>query len=209
MSERTLAVLVGTGIGLADEARARIEQHDGAVVRASADSLLAVFLTATAALTAAAAIQRAAPHAAPLSRLGIAVGDVVLTTAGAHGQGVEEASRLCTLASAGQVLVSDVVGHLTWGDHALHPCGPAVSELDWRIGARPAFPATLRPEPMFGLSPRLAEEAVLAEEWAAARAGRRRTVLISGEAGIGKSTLAARAARSAWGGRWTGGPWTM
>jgi adenylate cyclase len=116
--------------------RAGVEGHRGRVVDMAGDSVLAVFETATGAVTAAAEIQRAlqargagAPPDGHLSfRIGIHLGDVIAKPDGTvYGDGVNVAARLQGLAPEGGVAVSDVVHGavrdrvaMTFRDHGEH-----------------------------------------------------------------------------------------
>ena len=122
-----------------------------------------------------------------------------------------EAARLCAAAEGGQILAADLV-RLTArgrGGHTFAPVGPIALKglpepvvacaVAWetlghvglplppRLGTRPAFA-------MFG---RGAEAEALALAWAKAKDGQRQVVLVAGEPGIGKTRLAAEAARAA------------
>lgn len=101
-----------------DVFRAEVESRQGRVVDMAGDSVLAVFETATGAVTAALAVQAALPSAShPLLtegrmayRIGVHLGDVIEKPDGTvYGDGVNIAARLQTLASPGGVTVSDAV----------------------------------------------------------------------------------------------------
>lgn len=109
-------------VALLDTARAifkaRIESHQGRIVDMAGDSVLAVFETATGAVTAALDIQNelgALGAGAPqdrrmLFRIGVHLGDVIEKADGTvYGDGVNIAARLEGLAEPGGVTVSDVV----------------------------------------------------------------------------------------------------
>ena len=95
-----------------------IEANGGRVVNMPGDSVLAVFDTAAGAVTAALAIQRSldeASRAVPEDRrmrfrIGVHLGDVIETESGdTHGDGVNIAARLQTIAVPGGVVVSEAV----------------------------------------------------------------------------------------------------
>ncbi len=120
MNGRTVAAL--------DSARgvfkSQIESHQGRVIDMAGDSVLAVFETATGAVTAALAVQRALTgQAAQLPedrrmqfRIGIHLGDVIEKPDGTvYGDGVNIAARLQSLAEPGGVTVSDSVKSVVRG----------------------------------------------------------------------------------------------
>ena len=105
-----------------DEARATfrlgIEAHGGRLIDMSGDSVLAVFESATAAVSAALAIQRELALASEdiadaqrmQFRIGVHLGDVMEKDDGTvYGDGVNTAARLEGLAEPGRVAVSDAV----------------------------------------------------------------------------------------------------
>ena len=98
--------------------RQQIEAHHGRVIDMAGDSVLAVFETATGAVSAALAVQhelRAAHGSLPDERqlrfrIGVHLGDVIEKTDGTiYGDGVNIAARLQALAEAGGITVSDAV----------------------------------------------------------------------------------------------------
>ena len=98
--------------------RAQIESNQGRVIDMAGDSVLAVFETATGAVTAALAAQRelnASSSSAPEDRrmrfrIGVHLGDVIEKTDGTiYGDGVNIAARLEALAEPGGVMVSESV----------------------------------------------------------------------------------------------------
>ena len=98
--------------------RAQIESHQGRVIDMAGDSVLAVFETATGAVSAALEIQHAltltgAAEAADSRmhfRIGVHLGDVIEKQDGTvYGDGVNVAARLEGLAEPGGIVVSDAV----------------------------------------------------------------------------------------------------
>jgi class 3 adenylate cyclase/DNA-binding CsgD family transcriptional regulator/tetratricopeptide (TPR) repeat protein len=98
--------------------RAQIESHQGRVIDMAGDSVLAVFETATGAVSAALEIQQAltltsAAEAADSRmhfRIGVHLGDVIEKQDGTvYGDGVNVAARLEGLAEPGGIVVSDAV----------------------------------------------------------------------------------------------------
>jgi len=98
--------------------RAQIESNQGRVIDTAGDSVLAVFETASGAVSAALAIQRALDEAAKdvakerrmRFRIGVHLGDVIEKADGTiYGDGVNIAARLQALAEPGGISVSDAV----------------------------------------------------------------------------------------------------
>jgi len=98
--------------------RAQIESNQGRVIDMAGDSVLAVFETATGAVSAALAIQRALHELAKdvaedrrmRFRIGVHLGDVIEKADGTiYGDGVNIAARLQALAEPGGISVSDAV----------------------------------------------------------------------------------------------------
>ncbi len=98
--------------------RTQIEANHGRVIDTAGDSVLAVFETATGAISAALAIQRALHEAAKdvaedrrmRFRIGVHLGDVIEKADGTiYGDGVNIAARLQALAEPGGISASDAV----------------------------------------------------------------------------------------------------
>jgi len=98
--------------------RSRIESSQGRVIDMAGDSVLAVFDSATGAVSAALAIQEALEAAARTApderriryRIGVHLGDVIEKADGTvYGHGVNIAARLEGLAAPGGIAVSDAV----------------------------------------------------------------------------------------------------
>jgi len=119
---RLMAVDEGATVTALDAARRvfrdQIEAHQGRVIDMAGDSVLAVFETASGAITASLAIQQglhAAARAEPQDstmrfRIGVHLGDVIEKHDGTvYGDGVNVAARLQALAEPGEVIVSDAV----------------------------------------------------------------------------------------------------
>ena len=197
--------------------RAAVAATGGNEVKNLGDGLMVVYRGASDAIEGAVAMQRAVDRAnagarVPLSmKIGISVGDVTEEDDDWFGTPVNEAARLCAAAIGGQILVSDLVRMLAGSRnrHELTPAGSfqlkglpeplTVCEVQWTPAARTAevaFPAALlRREG--GIVGRDDELARLGEVWSAAQQGRPATVLIAGEAGIGKTHLATAVASRA------------
>ena len=98
--------------------RSEIELHHGRVIDMAGDSVLAVFETATGAVSAALAVQKQLDDLAagvPADRrmrfrIGVHLGDVIEKSDGSvYGDGVNVAARLQALAQPGELAVSDAV----------------------------------------------------------------------------------------------------
>lgn len=98
--------------------RAQIEAQQGRVIDMAGDSVLAVFGTATGAVSAAVAIQMQVNALAEAQkddcrmrfRIGVHLGDVIEKADGTvYGDGVNIAARLQALAEVGGILVSDAI----------------------------------------------------------------------------------------------------
>lgn len=203
-----------------DLLRQVVAETGGREIKNVGDGLMVVFGSNVRALDAAAGIQQrveVANRAArePLMvRIGISHGDADVDDGDYFGPPVVEAARLCAVAGAGTILVSDIVKVLAGGraGRRFEPRGPIelkglpepleVHELVWEplegVGAlavplpsRLAQPATVfvgRDEPRAQLEQHLKEVGA---------SGRPHVVLISGDAGIGKTSLVSEVARDA------------
>src|SRR5664279_2190821 len=98
--------------------RSQIESNQGRVVDMAGDSVLAIFETASGAVTAALAAQSEINSLADLAgedgglrfRIGVHMGDVIEKPDGTvYGDGVNIAARLQALADVGGITVSDAV----------------------------------------------------------------------------------------------------
>ncbi len=194
-----------------------IESHGGQVVKHLGDGVMATFAGAADGLSAAVAVQRAvgrhnrsADGAERLEvRAGLSAGDVTFEEGDVFGTPVIEAARLCAAARGAQILAADVVRVLAGsrGGHRFVPAGalelkglpgPVTAvEVAWEAEAGSAIPlpvALSRPG-SFRFVSREEEVDVLTRAWKEAAAGDRRVVLVSGEAGVGKTRLVAEAVR--------------
>jgi DNA-binding NarL/FixJ family response regulator len=179
------------------------------------------FDSATAAVAAAVEMQRVATSAPDGTsvRIGLATGDVVVLDAGCAGVAVNTAAGLLVRAAPGQILANNVVrwlassaaahGYVSIGvveiDGLAEPVEAFV--VDWQpidevvkivdssgppLAPLPAGIAAAVRQPLVG---RHAEWQLLDEAWSRVREGSREVVLIGGEAGAGKTRLAADFAR--------------
>jgi class 3 adenylate cyclase len=195
---------------------AAVEAHDGEVVKHLGDGIMAVFTGAADALSAAVAAQRGLDRYNRAGRgperfdvrVGLSAGDVSFEEGDVFGTPVIEAARLCAAARGGQILTTEVVRALAGsrGGHRYIPVGtvelkglpapvPAVEVMWEAVGPPVALPLALRRTGSFQFVAREAEVEVLARAWKEAAVGERRVVFVAGEAGVGKTRLAAEATR--------------
>ena len=205
--------------------RQAIAQKGGTEVKNLGDGVMAVFSSASGALGCAVAMQqgveqdnRSGRHPAVGLRIGLSGGEVVPEDDDYWGDSVIEAARLCAICEGGQILASDVV-RLTAGRRSPHRCRSvgALSlkglpdpvgtvEVLWEPldGAATTLsiplPGPLAVRPAVGVVGRASEVGLLGDATKRVATGEGREVLlVSGEAGLGKTTLVAEAARSAFG----------
>jgi class 3 adenylate cyclase len=100
----------------AELAQAAVERWDGQLVEVRGDEVLCVFASARQALRAAHDLQaryseeaRAHPELPPGIGMGLDLGEAVAVDEGYRGAALNRAARLCSLAGAGEVLVSSGV----------------------------------------------------------------------------------------------------
>ena len=202
--------------------RQAVAEAGGREVKNLGDGLMVVFSSASAALISAVAMQqgvdlanRTAEHAVGL-RVGISGGEVELEEGDYFGDPVVEAARLCARCDSGQVLAAQIVPAMagrrstsechTIGDLELKGLSEPVPtvEVVWEpvegavaTEAVP-LPARLAVRPDVGVVGRSSEVALGSDAYKRVMGGgEREIVLISGEAGLGKTTLAAEVARAA------------
>jgi len=189
----------------------------GSEVKKLGDGLMAVFPSAVEAVGCAMAIQRAvARQNLPVGegrvevRVGLHVGEPIRDEDDYFGTPVVVAKRLCDLANGGQILTSSLVRDLVAsrspadfkrrGPRTLKGFAEPfdVFEVEWQAdyeASRPPVPAGLRTEgPFVG---REDELAVLEGLFKSVSPEGSRLALLSGEAGIGKTRLAAELAARA------------
>src|SRR4051794_3703749 len=188
----------------------------GAAVKGTGDGLMAVFDAAAEAIAAGTAMQQATRRYAEQSgvgvdiRVGISAGDVSWEGADCFGTPVVEAARLCAAASAGQVLVSEIVRLLAGsrGGHDFTSLGAlelkglgqpvATYEVSWQPLTRPntGLPRALDVAEVVPFVGRHDAHDAVTAAWKEASSDRRRAVLVSGEPGIGKTRLVSEIART-------------
>ncbi len=207
--------------------RRTLAHAGGTEVKNLGDGLMAVFSSASAALACGVAMQQAVErdnrgreHSVGL-RVGLSGGEVVHEDDDYFGDPVIEAARLCAACDPGQILAADVVrlmagrrsrlDYRSLGELPLKGLRDPVAavEVVWepvaatgggsgvplprRLAARTATGAHV-----IGREPELSVLAEVAKRVAASDG--REVVLVSGEAGQGKTTLVAQAARFAFDG---------
>jgi class 3 adenylate cyclase/ActR/RegA family two-component response regulator len=114
------------------EMRGILAVHRGTEVKNLGDGMMAVFGSGSDAIACAVTMQQAVaaqarrnPAAAQQIRVGLSVGEATVEAGDYFGVPVVEASRLCSAADAGQVLVSDLLATVVAprGTHQLEPGG--------------------------------------------------------------------------------------
>ncbi len=193
--------------------REAFERVGGDEVKNLGDGLMVVFPSAADAVAGAVAAQQAFElrnrrAAEPMSiRVGVAVGDADVDDGDYFGVPVVQAARLCAAADGDEILISEMVRVLAGarGGFSVEPVGElSLKGLDEALST-----CRVRWEPLASeappLPPRLAtsssdtfvgrrvEHEQLQVAWKQTAAdAERRVVLLSGEPGIGKTTLTAR-----------------
>ena len=200
--------------------RAEVAKLAGAEIKTEGDSFYVVFTSARAAVSCGVAILREAerysrgrPDRPMKVGVGIHAGEPVPHEGQYVGAAVIVAARLAQSASAGELLVTEVVRALLPRDGALSmeqraglqlkgiADAPQVFTVRWAVEERPAQRdatpgvsiAAAEPRSRQLLCPEVIgrgdELATLEAHLAEAVAGRGRTVLVGGDAGLGKSAL--------------------
>jgi class 3 adenylate cyclase len=194
--------------------RAAIASHAGHEVDTQGDAFFVAFASAKQAVLCALAVQRAlAGHQWPSGvsvrvRVGIHTGQATPVEGAYTGLAVHRAARICAAARGGQVLISQATQTLI-EDEEEEEVGFALAELGERRlkdldrpvrlfeltvpeivagppSPEPAYPPAPALPPIVG---RAAELRVMSGAYAQVTAGRSQVVLITGEAGIGKTRL--------------------
>lgn len=194
----------------------QITSFEGYVAQSFGDGLLAYFgwpkaheddpqraiLAAEAAHKAIGELRR--PDGSPLfARAGIATGWVILGDIGGPakdeviGETPNLAARLQSIASPGQTVVSLSTAALLGSDVALHDLGPQALK-GFSANPRAYAVASIKPQARFqprtihGTTPlvgRDVESHLLRELWSKVLTGRGQTIVLTGEAGIGKTRI--------------------
>ncbi len=199
--------------------RKAIAEADGEEVKNLGDGVMIVFRSATAALSCAVEMQRGIEidnrnRDRPVGlRAGLSGGEVTTEDGDYFGDPVIEAARLCGLCNGGQILAADIV-RLTAGRRNEHPCVAIgeqmlkglpypvdTVEVTWApvagAGANgPELPPRLAIRPDAGFVSRVTELDMIHDAYKRVTAGEgTEVVLVAGEAGQGKTTMVAEAAR--------------
>ncbi len=200
--------------------REALAAHGGHEVKTMGDGFLATFTSTRRALESAIAIQQASDEVRV--RIGLHAGEVIHEGDDIHGAAVAAAARVMSQAQGGEIVVSDLVKQLAGaagvrfrergrvqlkgldGQWLLH-------DVEWQDEGAATQPPGSR-SATTALIGRHAETAILQSAIGDAMSGRGRLVLLAGEPGIGKTTLAVNAAdraaehgaRVLWGACWEG-----
>ena len=196
--------------------RDAIADHRGVEVKNLGDGLMVAFTSASDAVGCAVAMQQAIERhnrrgGEPLHmRVGVAVGEATCEESDYFGTPVVEASRLCSKAEGGQILVTDMVRALAGsrGGHRFESLGPvelkglpdpvSIHHVGWEPAvADVALPPRLAATSSVAFVGRDAEREVLERAWKSAQQGARQVVFLAGEPGIGKTRLATEIALAA------------
>lgn len=192
-----------------------IEMHRGRVVKGLGDGLMAIFRGPTEAVLASVEVQQRLIRRnrnAEVSlhvRVGVTVGEIEVTEEDVFGYAVNEAARLCSAAEPDGVLVSDIAANLA--RRAEVEFGPSqeveVTASAPPTSARPVLISSVD-EPLIPLaSPlefhqhggrfvgRSREIEILLGQWTRACQGSVEVSVLTGEPGLGKTTLTGEFAR--------------
>ena len=189
--------------------------HGGKLIKTMGDGCLVTFGGASEGIAAGLdminSCDRLARHVAGLKlRVGIAVGDLTEENGDVFGDAVVVASRLCSAAAPGQVLVTDIVrglagnrGGFEWervGDLFLkgiqEPVAASAARAACEETTKLRMPHAPRSRPGELFVGRAEELELLTTAWKdSASEDHRRTVLVAGEPGVGKTRLVASLAR--------------
>ena len=203
--------------------RQAIGRTGGTEVKSIGDALMVSYPAAADAIAGAVAMQqgvdvhnRRSAGTRLAMRVGISAGDATFEDGDWFGTPVVEASRLCTAADGGQILVTDIVRVLA-GSRAAHDLR-AVGEIEAKGLTEPItacevvwvpmseresesrsvpLPPVIDQVDTFAFVGRSAERDVLVDAWKDVVSGGRRVVLIAGEPGIGKTRLVKEVCRLA------------
>jgi class 3 adenylate cyclase/tetratricopeptide (TPR) repeat protein len=196
--------------------RQAIADNGGREIKNTGDGLMVAFNTASGAVACAKAMhqridRRNRDADAELHiRVGIGMGESTVEDGDYFGMPSIEAARLCAKAPDDGILAGELVRLMAArGDReAFRPVGELelkgipepvqAYEIAWEpvdawVSKIP-LPAPLRVVPRIAYVGRVSERQLLASAWTEVQQGARRMVLISGEAGIGKTRLASHAA---------------
>ena len=202
--------------------RQALAATDGAEVKNLGDGIMAVFASSSAAIACAVAMQqgveednRQAADALGL-RVGLSGGEVTVEDDDYFGDPVVEAARVCALCNGGQIVITDAVRFMV-GRRSSHPLTPlgdrelkglpdpvALFAVSW-TPATTAVAGVPLPDRLetassaasFGFFGREREQALLVDAVKHAAEGSRQVAFLSGEPGIGKTSLCRQVAQRA------------
>jgi class 3 adenylate cyclase len=202
--------------------RQAMAETGGVEVKNLGDGVMAVFTSASTAIACAVAMQQGIERDnrgrdRPVGlRVGLSSGEATLEDGDYFGDPVIEAARICALCDRGEILAADVV-RLTAGRRSVHPTTPRgehtlkglpdpvdLVEVVWHPddgeeGDRIPIPHRLSHGPTLGMFGRELEVAAAIESFKRIEStGGCEVLLVGGEAGLGKTTLVAAAARAAY-----------
>ena len=200
-----------------------VARSGGTEVKSLGDGIMAVFPTASGALDCAVGMQQAVDRDNRTARrsvglrVGLSAGEATLDRGDYYGDPVIEASRLCARAEGGQILLADLV-RATAGRRAPYEF-TSLGELELKglrdpvptlaLGWEPVLdegtaepvplPSRLSIRPPTGVVGRQAETDRLNALVQRASVGDgRQVIVVAGEAGVGKTTLATKVATEAY-----------
>jgi class 3 adenylate cyclase/tetratricopeptide (TPR) repeat protein len=196
-----------------------VEAHGGAVTRFTGDGIKAAFGSASDAVGAAVAIQRAVIEYCTSTdaiavfqiRVGLAVGEVTIDENGdRRGVAVVEAARLEALARPGEILATEMVRML--GQRRTNVMFDEVGErtlkglddpvvvyrvIDLEQGAAPPMPRLLVADQRLPIVGREQQMSAFVSQWSNAKAGVAGLLLVRGPAGMGKTRFVSHCAEIA------------
>lgn len=186
-----------------------IERHGGVVVKGLGDGLMVAFQSARRAVACAREIQsslrernRERPSRQAVMRIGLHTGEVIEDDGDLHGETVIIAKRIEGLAPPGGIFASETV-HGVLGTARAELIDRGEFELKgieepWRLFEVPLVEApdlrVLRDSERSPYVGRVREQEIFADLVARTREGRGAMVLVSGEAGVGKSRFVSEGA---------------
>jgi tetratricopeptide (TPR) repeat protein len=194
-----------------------VHAFGGVLVKSTGDGAMAAFSGASDAIATAVRIlqaieRRNREHSEVLGlRVGVSLGDLAAEGDDLFGLAVNEAARLCALASSGEIVISDVVRVVAGSrvDQELVDRGeielkglPSATRV-WGVRWSPAvdeplpFPSLLGRARSLQFAGRRHEMALMEQVWQSACQGHAGSMLVSGEPGIGKTRLASELAEQA------------
>lgn len=193
--------------------RSALTALNGREVKNLGDGLMVVFDGVTAALDAAVAMQQAVA-ARPVGvealtiRVGVSSGEAECEDDDYFGLPVVEAARLCARAAGGEILTTELVRMLARSRTTLELESVGALELKgldepietYRVrwapiaatSQRPPLPSRIASSVSPTFVGRVVERERLDTAWKTVTGGERRVMLLAGEPGIGKTTLASR-----------------